>query len=53
MFLLSKMNAIPKTVFYTVSELEGIIAKGNFAIITSENISQLSERFIVAKKIDG
>ena len=50
MWLLNKMKIVPKTIFYSKSDLEHLIAKGDFRIIKSETISSLPEHLIVAEK---
>ena len=50
MWLLNKMKIVPKTIFYRKSDLENLLAKGDFRIIKSEMISSLPEYFIVGEK---
>ena len=51
LFLLSKIRVIPHTKFFKFSELEGLIANGNFQIIETEDLHDTSPAyFVVAKK---
>ncbi len=50
MALLIKAGIVPTTGFYTIADLEGAIAQGNFDLLKTKKISQLPECFIVARK---
>jgi 2-polyprenyl-3-methyl-5-hydroxy-6-metoxy-1,4-benzoquinol methylase len=52
LFLLRKMRIIPYTKFLKFSELEGLIANGNFQIIKTEDLQENPPNyFVVAKKL--
>jgi len=52
LFLLSKIGIIPNMKNFKVSELEDLIANGNFQIVETENLSHTPlDYFIVAKKV--
>jgi 2-polyprenyl-3-methyl-5-hydroxy-6-metoxy-1,4-benzoquinol methylase len=50
MFFLTKIGIIPKMNFFKISELENLIANGNFTIVNIESLSRIPDCFIVAKK---
>jgi len=51
LFLLNKLRIIPYTKFLKFSELEGLIANGNFQIIKTEDLHDTPPNyFVVAKK---
>ncbi|MFT6338118.1 MAG: hypothetical protein ACI86M_000829 [Saprospiraceae bacterium] len=50
MFFLTKIDIIPKMNFFKFSELENLIANGNFTIVDIESLSRIPDCFIVAKK---
>ena len=52
LFLLSKIGIVPYLKMLKFSELEGLIANGNFQIVENENLHHtLPNYFIVAKKL--
>ena len=51
LFLLRKLKIIPYTKFLKFSELEALIAKGNFQIIKTKDLEKTPPSyFVVAKK---
>lgn len=50
MFFLTKIGIIPKMNFFKTSELENLIANGNFTIVDIGSLSRILNCFIVAKK---
>ena len=52
LFALMKLSIMPRTEFYKKSDLESLIRRGNFNIITSKKISSLPEYFIVMRKVN-